>query len=126
MRIVALVAQMTVRLTGVFLIVIGLVYWAGYAPGWIDAHRGIGYAFVVAIWVLAGVAWQGGVPRGLVLFVALWALLVPLLGLTQQRLIPGPAHWIVRVLHLLVGLFAIRLAEDLGKRIRAALGARSS
>jgi hypothetical protein len=122
MRRLALIAQMLIRLTGAIQIIVGLLYWAGSLAGSIDAHRGIGYLFVLALWVLGGVAWRVGVPHGLVVFVALWGVLVPAFGLSQQRLIPGPAHWIVRVLHLAVGLFAIRLAEDLGRRIRGQLG----
>ena len=38
------------------------------------------------------------------------------LGLTQALLLNGSAHWIVQVLHLLVGLGAIGLAEMLTRR----------
>jgi hypothetical protein len=32
---------------------------------------------------------------------------------------PGSAHWVIRLLHLLVGLAAMGLGERLGERIRA-------
>ena len=40
------------------------------------------------------------------------------LGLTQSQLLPGDAHWVVQVLHLLVGLVAMGLAQDLAARTR--------
>jgi hypothetical protein len=48
--------------------------------------------------------------------------------LNQARLLPGDFHWIIQVLHLLVGLAAIGLGEDLAGRIRnrAAQGSPAS
>jgi hypothetical protein len=48
-----------------------------------------------------------------------WGLVVPILGLSQDGLLPGPAHWVIQVLHLLVGLAAIGLAEALSVRLVA-------
>jgi len=39
--------------------------------------------------------------------------------MTQMQLFPGVNHWVVRVLHLLVGLIAMTLAGQLGARIAA-------
>jgi hypothetical protein len=44
---------------------------------------------------------------------------LPILGVTQGRLLPGSWHWLIQVLHLLVGLAAIGLATDLATRIKA-------
>jgi len=59
------------------------------------------------------------VGAGLVALAVLWGIIVLALGMTQTRLMPGSAHWVIRVLHLLVGLFAIRLGEVLAQRIKA-------
>jgi hypothetical protein len=45
-----------------------------------------------------------------------WGFIVLLLGLSQDQLFPGPAHWLIKLLHLLVGLSAIGLAELLARR----------
>ena len=42
------------------------------------------------------------------------------LGLTQDQMLLGDAHWVIRVLHLLVGLGAIGQSEGLAVRIRRA------
>jgi hypothetical protein len=48
-----------------------------------------------------------------------WGLVVPILGLNQDRLLVGSAHWVIEVLHLLVGLGAVGLAERLARAIKA-------
>jgi hypothetical protein len=55
---------------------------------------------------------------GLVAVALIWGLIVPILGVTQTRLLPGPAHWLIQTLHLLVGLVAIGLAGRLVSAIR--------
>jgi hypothetical protein len=79
----------------------------------------LGLVLVLALWVLAGLAARAGVPLGLVALAVAWGLIVPALGLTQDQLLPGSAHWVIQVLHLLVGLGAIGQAEGLAARIRA-------
>lgn len=54
---------------------------------------------------------------GLILLTVVWGLVLPVFGMTQTRILPGSGHWVIRVLHLLVGLGALRLAEALATRI---------
>ena len=43
-------------------------------------------------------------------------------GMTQQAILPGDLHWIVRVMHLVIGLAAMPIAERLaGSPARASL-----
>src|SRR5262249_2134403 len=72
----------------------------------------------LALWTLASLAAVAHVTPGLVLLAFVWGLIVPLLGLTQTQLLPGSAHWLIQVLHLLVGLGAIGQAEGLAARIK--------
>lgn len=41
-----------------------------------------------------------------------------MLGMSQTRLLPGDAHWVIRVLHLLVGIVAMSLGQGLASRIK--------
>jgi hypothetical protein len=43
--------------------------------------------------------------------------------MTMGRMLPGPAHEVVRVLHFLIGLGAIGLAETIGGKIKRGLPA---
>jgi hypothetical protein len=109
------------RLTGIVQIVLGLLFWSGNAIGLIPVHMAIGYVLVVTLWVLAllGLASRGDVPLGLVVLAIVWGAIVPILGINQARLLPGDFHWIIKVVHLLVGLIAIGLGEEIARRILA-------
>src|SRR5262249_37277479 len=110
--------QMFVRLDGLALIVLGTLFWTGNALDLVPVHMLLAITLVLAICTLASLAAVAHVTPGLVLLAFVWGLIVPLLGLTQTQLLPGSAHWLIQVLHLLVGLGAIGQAEGLAARIK--------
>lgn len=122
------IAQMLVRLTGVILIILGIIFWTGNADALVPLHMLIGFVLVFALWTLAALAARAGVNVTLVSAAVLLGVIAPLLGLTQTRLLTGNAHWVIQVLHLLVGLGAIALGESLAARIKRvpAAGARAA
>ncbi len=109
------------RLAGIVQIVLGLLFWTGNAIGLIQIHMTVGFVLVITIWVLAllGLAARGDVPTGLVILAIAWGAIVPVLGLNQARLLPGDFHWVIKVVHLVVGLIAIGLGEEIARRILA-------
>ncbi len=109
---------MLVRLTGLILIVLGASFWTGHAFALIPLHKQVGYLFVVSLWTLAALTARAGVAPGFVAGAVVWGLAVAALGMTQDRLLIGDAHWVIKVLHLLVGLGAMGLAEALAARIK--------
>ena len=117
------VAQNLVRVCGLALIVLGVLFWTGNALQLIAVHILLGLVLVLSLWTLAFLGARAGVSPGFVTLVFLWGLLVPVFGLTQDRLLVGDAHWVIRILHLLVGLGAIGQAEGLAARIRQAASA---
>ena len=118
MKIATTVFQTLVRLSGLILISLGVLFWTGHALTLIPMHMLVGFVLVLSLWALAVLAARAGVHPGLVILAVLWGGLVPVLGLTQDRLLPGDAHWMIQVLHLLVGLGAIGQAEGLAARIK--------
>ncbi len=62
---------------------------------------------------------MAGVHPGRVALAAVWGLIVPALGVTQSGLLAGDFHWVIQVVHLLVGVAAIGQAEALAVRIKA-------
>jgi hypothetical protein len=112
--------QMLVRLTGLILIVLGVSFWSGHALALISVHKQVGYVFVLSLWALAALAAGASVAPGFVALAVVWGLVVAALGMTQDRLLAGDTHWVIQVLHLLVGLGAIGLAEGLAARIKQA------
>ncbi len=120
MKTATTVFQMLVRLLGLILIVLGTLFWTGRALALVPVHMTIGLVLVLSLWGLASLAARAGVDPGLVGLAILWGFLLPALGMTQTRLLSGGAHWLIQVLHLLVGLIAIGLAESLATRIKRA------
>jgi hypothetical protein len=43
-------------------------------------------------------------------------LFVLIVGLNQQHWLPGSSHWLIQVLHLLLGLTAVGIGEASGAR----------
>jgi hypothetical protein len=118
----ATIAQMLVRACGLVLLVLGILFWTGNAESLIDLHRLLGFVLVISLLVLVVLAARSGAPPGLVALALAWAVVVPVLGMTQDRLVTGSAHWLIRVLHLLLGLGAIALAERLARLVKGRRG----
>jgi hypothetical protein len=121
MRRATTTAQMLVRATGVVQLVLGGLFWTGNALDLVPLHQTVGFLLVFGLWTLAALAARAGVRPPLVALAAVWGLIVPILGLTQTRLLVGSAHWLIEVLHLLVGVGAIGMAEGLAARIKERL-----
>jgi len=119
MRITATVLQMIIRVCGVIQIVLGLLFWTNNARTLVPLHMLVGSLLVLSLIALAVVAAIAGVGPGFVALAIAWALVTLLLGLTQTQLLPGTAHWVIQVLHLLIGLGAIGQGENLGRRIKS-------
>ncbi|HEU4643416.1 MAG TPA: hypothetical protein VFS44_13250 [Gemmatimonadaceae bacterium] len=111
-------ARMLIRITGTLLIILGIVLWTGHGRGLLSLHMLLGVVLVFALWVLAGLGAAAGVSRATVLLALVWGIVVITLGMLQTRLLPGRAHWVIQVLHLLVGFGAIGLGEGLAGRIQ--------
>jgi hypothetical protein len=114
----ATIIQMLVRLTGFVQIGLGLLFWTGNALTLIPLHMLVGLIIVLGLWTLAGLAVWAGVNRGLIALAIVWGIITPIFGVTQAQLLPGPAHWVIQLLHLVVGLIALGLADNLATRIK--------
>lgn len=117
MKTVTNVARMLVRITGALQIILGLIVWFGVADILVPIHILSGIILVISLLALAIVAARVGVNRGLVAFAIVWALAVAVFSLAQEQLLPDQGHWIIQVVHLLVGLSLIGLGERLARQI---------
>jgi hypothetical protein len=121
MRTAVTAVQMAIRVLGVIQIVLGLAFWTGNALGLVDLHMLNGILLVLLLWVMAALAVAARVQPGLAVGAFAWGLVVVALGLAQEELLPGSAHVVIEVLHLLTGLAALGLAENLATRAKARL-----
>jgi len=131
MKTAVTVVQILMRLTWLILLAIGIILWTGRAQGLVPAHQAAGVVFVLMLWALAYLGMRSGATPGLsspglTSAVCSWSLIVLALGLAQTQLLTGSSHWVIQVLHLLVGIAAIGLAEALGARIKGRLTAAGS
>ena len=122
MRIATTVAHILARVTGITQIVLGLLIWTLDLDAVIPVHIAVGLVLVLALWTLAFLAAEAVISRRLVILAVFWGFLAPILGLTQGQLLAGDAHWVIQVVHLLVGLGAIGLADTLATRIKRTTG----
>lgn len=110
--------HMTLRASGLVLILLGVTFWTGHALQLIPVHEFLGFVLVLSLWTLALFAARAGVSMRWVTLAVVWGLVAPILGLTQDRLLTGDWHWTIQILHLLIGLGAIGQGEGLVVRMR--------
>jgi len=112
--------QWIVRVAGILALILGLLFWTGDAVNLVPVHMLLGTLTVLALWLVAVTGSQMGAPMGLVVGAGMLGLLVLGLGFSQQSLVPGSGHWVVQVVHLLLGMAAIASSEAIGGRVRRA------
>jgi hypothetical protein len=118
MKTVTMAAQMAVRVTFLVQIVLGLAFWTSHLLGLVTLHIVSGIILVLGLWVLAALGARSGAPLGLVVLAAVWGAVVIVFGLTHDSILTGGWHWLIQVIHLLLGISAVGQAEALGRRIR--------
>ena len=114
--------QMVLRIAGVLALLLGIAFWTGQFLAATPLHMLLGVLVVLSLWLLAALAWNrahagGPAILGLVLgFLVLWV------GYSQASLLTGPNHWLIQLVHVVLGLAAIGLGEMLGSLIRGTGG----
>ncbi len=115
------IAVMVLRISVLVALVMGIVFWTGNADNLQPIHMLIGIIVVLSLWVI-GLA-QGLMKGSFGLAVATFVLglVLAIVGLYQKDWLPGSAHWVIQVIHLLLGLSAIGLGEMIYARTRKRL-----
>ncbi len=106
-----------VRLGFLLALILGIALWTGHGYDYLRLHMWIGFIITFALLALliAGLLVRTSLALPIVSF--LWAVALPAIGIAQLRIVPGPNHWVIRVIHLILGIGAIGLAEVLAKKI---------
>jgi hypothetical protein len=105
-----IIARTTVLVAGIVQLALGGLFWSGTADNLVPLHEAVGTILVVALWTVAYFAGRAGVSKGLVSLAVVWGLIVPVFGVLQSGILSGSLHWIIQVVHLLLGLTAMALA----------------
>ena len=116
------ISQWVLRISGIIVLVLGILFWTNVVDasgGIVLVHMLLGILVVLALWTL-GIA-QGllGGSFGLAMASGLWGLITLAVGLFQTRWLLDPStHWIIQVIHLILGIGAIGLGEMIAGRAK--------
>jgi hypothetical protein len=108
-----------IRLLALAQVGLGLAFWTANLLSLIPLHMAGGALLVLSLWLLALLAAWARAPLGPVALALGWGALVLWLGLNQSGILTGQWHWVVQVVHLLVGLAVVGQAERLATLVLA-------
>ena len=111
---------MLFRVVWLLSLALGVWIWSGRGYATLSVHVALGFLLVLLLAVLCVLGVMARVRLGQVLLAALWVVLLPVVGFGQLSWMAGSEHWMVRVLHLVIGLAAIGSAEMLAARAKVA------
>jgi hypothetical protein len=100
-------------LAGIGAITLGLLHWF-FRISFIEIHILFGLLVTLALLIAGIVAVFTRGLRVLGAIAIVFALIVPVFGMTQMRILVGDFHWLIQVAHLLVGAAAVSLTERIG------------
>jgi len=118
MPLTIVILRWILRIAFVISFVLGCALWAGRGYAYLQFHMWLGFIITFTLLAIVILSLIARVKPALPLIALLWAVALPFFGIAQLRLMPGPNHWIVRIVHLILGLGAIGLGESLSKRLR--------
>ena len=118
--------KILIRLSGVGALLLGLTIWSGHARSWLPLHVSFGVTLVLALFATVVISTLAAARRGFSVFVLLWGVLVVVFGRLQVTLLPGSHHWIVALVHLLIGGIAMGLGAALAGAVERELAERVS
>ena len=118
MRAITILANI-IRVGFLLAIILGIMLWTGNFDNLKAIHMLVGIIVVLSLWVIGLVqGFQKGGSFGLAAATFIVGLALAAVGLFQDNWLPGSLHWLIQVLHLLLGISAIGLAEMIGGRAR--------
>ncbi|GHO92086.1 hypothetical protein KSF_021340 [Reticulibacter mediterranei] len=112
------ITLMVLRVVVLLALILGLLMWFGVGGALVPVHMLLGILVVLSLWVLGGFAFtiKGGVGIGIGAIVL--GLIVLLFGLNQRTILVGDLHWLIQVIHLLLGLSAAGMGEAIAGRYK--------
>lgn len=114
------IAQMVLRICVVLTLILGILFWTGNAAdSLVPVHMGLGILVVLSLWTLglAQALTKGG-SWGLAIGAVVLGIILAASGGTQDKILTSSLHWVIQVIHLLLGLSALGLGERIGGHYR--------
>ena len=118
MRVITISAWI-LRIGVLLAIILGILLWTGNFDNVKPIHMLVGIIVVLALWTIGLVqGFQKGGSFGLAVATFIVGLALTIVGLYQEQWVLGSFHWIIQVIHLLLGLSTIGLGEMIAARTR--------
>jgi hypothetical protein len=112
------------RLDGIAALILGIILWTG-SPALLKIHILTGFIMSLTMLLIGLVGFFARVKPALPIVAIVWTFLLPYVGFAQLKLFPGASHVVIQVIHLLIGICAIGIAEALGAKIKRQRQARA-
>ena len=113
------IASIVLRLGGALAVILGILFWSGNSLNLIPIHMLLGLLVVLSLWIVGiGQAFSRGGSWPLAFGALLLGLLVIVVGMRQSSLLVGPFHWVIQVVHLLLGILAVGVGQIAAARWR--------
>ena len=122
---VARIASIVLRVCGALAVILGLLFWSGTALNLLPIHMLLGLLVVLSLWIVGiGQAFSSAGSWPLAIGALLLGLLVIVVGLRQSSLLVGTFHWVIQVVHLLLGILAVWTGQLAATRWRTSSALR--
>jgi len=119
--LVTRICSLVVRIGGSLALLLGLLRYFSIGPDLVQLHMTLGILVVLALWILATIyARTPNANLGMAIGASVIGLLLLIVGVTQQGLLLNGFHWVIQVIHVLLGLAVIGMGESLSGAIRRA------
>jgi hypothetical protein len=113
------IASIVLRFAGMLAVILGILFWSGNGLNLVAIHMLLGILVVLSLWTVGiGQAFSSGGSWPLAGAAFLLGLLVVFVGMRQTSLLVGPFHWVIQVVHLLLGMLAIGVGQFAATRGR--------
>jgi hypothetical protein len=122
MRTTTTISLKIVKIAAIVQLVLGIAFWTGHAYPLVPLHIVIGLALVLALSTISVVAFIARVRPPMAVFGLIWAVALAAFGARQAMILIGPLHWVVRVIHLIMAISAVRIGEMLAQGILGGAG----
>ena len=102
------IASAVLSLAGLLALLLGLLFWTGSALNLMQMHMLLGLLAVGALLVIGiGQAFSKGGSWVIAVLALVVVAATVMLGMTQASLMVGEFHWVIQVIHLVLGLLTI-------------------
>lgn len=113
------IASVVLSLAGLLALISGLLVWTGTALNLISIHMLLGFLAVGALWIIGiGQAFAKGGSWIIAACALVAGAIMIVIGMVQSSLMAGEFHWIVQVIHLMLGLLTIAIGHMGAARYR--------